>query len=541
MTCEDSCGTFDNRKKTEDNNEDRKTEDNNEDRRQKTITKTEDNEDNKRQRRFNMAQKVKNEDIILKVLAGKEAPVSASDIAREVKSSRQTVRSTLLRLQKKGKVGGEGAVWALTNTGEHVLNRGEADKEEEDKGEGESGPTTVSDAGLDEISKFVLYGQISDLKPNEIACALAIFKEGDMQSMQHFDSVMAQAHIPMLPRDKWRNMYLSYLRLGTPLELKDKLYPLPAVQFAAVIPGTEDNKEDKKTGDTRDYIVEGFDIHRPGEDLGEFTFKEALQAVAAKRGTTPTPTPPPNPQDGSSSLKDLAEAIRILNPDPAKPITYESLLGLVREIDELRGGRGSGGDKPAPGYYIDSDGNKNVLAPGEPVVIIHQPPAPAPAGKNYFFNPETQKVEEVEQGKPIVVTIKQGGAGDGQVPFPVFDNNNQPVFDKDGKPVVTNLEPMMRWIGFREGERRSNERHDALLGLYKTAKDNVGDFVSSLSIVAKEDREDKRTSKKVESPTLYRCGECHAEFSPPQGWSGQNIKCPNSACGREYTKEELEG
>jgi len=82
------------------------------------------------------------------------------------------------------------------------------------------------------------------------------------------------------------------------------------------------------------------------------------------------------------------------------------------------------------------------------------------------------------------------------------------------------------------------------MGLVKTVRENAADGISALKLAAEEIKGaagGKTGVKKEEAqPQTFACGECHTEFSAPPEWKGQSIKCPNPACGREYTKEELE-
>jgi len=456
---------------------------------------------------------------VLKVLSEKEGPTSATDIAQEIKSTRQTVTTLLHKLKGKGMVEGGGTEWVITDNGKTGADTGGAI------------PTTTADIGLDELSKFKHHGQLSSVEHDTITAAAELFQEGDMRSMEYFDSVMASMSVPPTQRTRWRALYLSFLRSSTPEETRDATYPLPP-PAVPVAPAVAQGVATIVGEEARDWIVEGIDIHRAGEGWGEFTWREALQSVAAKRGAAP------QPQDGSSSLKDLAEALKVLNPDPAKPLTGEGLLDLVSKIDEMRGG----GDAPPPSYYIDSEGNKIPLTPGEPVVIKQTPPPAAQPGKSYFLNPETQQLEEIEAGKPIVITLKQGGDGAGQLPFPVLGNDNKPVYDKDGNPVIANLEPLMKWLSFQADQRRANEKHSAGISLVTTIKENLADGVSALKAAAEEAKgTGTKTPAAEPKQQVFSCGDCQTQFSAPAGWAGQALKCPNADCGREYTKEELVG
>ena len=356
-----------------------------------------------------------------------------------------------------------------------------------------------------------------------------------MRSMSHFDTTMATMTVPPTQRTFWRGLYLSFLRSSTPEENRDQAYPLPGPPSPAepsAAPGVTLVGEAVKAGDPQDFTIDGFDIHRAGASLGEFTWREALQAVAAKRGTVS-----PQPAEATSSFLDLAKAMKELSPDPTQPLTADGIIDLVTKLDALRGG---GGDSPQS-FYVDSEGNKQQLAPGEPIVIKQAPPpAPPTPGKSYFLNPETHQMEEIEAGKPIIITVKEGGGNGGsQVPFPVFGQDGQPVYDRDGKPIVADLQPMMKWMGFQADQKRAGERHDSLIGLVKVVKDNVADGISALKVAADEIRHDGTSSTAAQGsePQVYECGDCHTQFKVPAGPFAA-IACPH--CKHEYSREEVQ-
>jgi len=113
-------------------------------------------------------------------------------------------------------------------------------------------------------------------------------------------------------------------------------------------------------GKTRNCIVDGSDVRRICDNPGEFAFREGLQAVTAKRGTAS------HPQEAGNSLFDFANAIKVLNPDPTKPLTTERFITLVKEPGELRD---DNNQQPTASSHIDAEGNKQQLAPGKPIVV----------------------------------------------------------------------------------------------------------------------------------------------------------------------------
>ncbi|MBA7705419.1 hypothetical protein ES703_114248 [subsurface metagenome] len=118
----------------------------------------------------------------------------------------------------------------------------------------------------------------------------------------------------------------------------------------------------------------------------------------------------------------------------------------------------------------------------------------------------------------------------------------QPVSLKgpDGNPTVMDLGDVINWRQFLSNERREDEKHDALIGLVKTARENVPDGIQAIIKAAGEVT--GAPGSKTAPPSTsqaFACADCKTEFAAPANWAGQSLKCPG--CGREYTKEELLG
>jgi hypothetical protein len=129
------------------------------------------------------------------------------------------------------------------------------------------------------------------------------------------------------------------------------------------------------------------------------------------------------------------------------------------------------------------------------------------------------------------------------MPFPVIGSDGKPVVDQNGQPVYANIEPMMKWLGFQGEQRRANERHGALMDLVQTVRENVPDGIQALRAAAEETRAKGKTEgtkqEAAAAPQAYECGQCKTQFTLPttEGWT--NLKCPNPACGKVWTREEV--
>jgi len=83
-----------------------------------------------------------------------------------------------------------------------------------------------------------------------------------------------------------------------------------------------------------------------------------------------------------------------------------------------------------------------------------------------------------------------------------------------------------------------SERNKHLGVLASTVKENLGDGIQALRAAATELKGGPAAAP-TETPQAYECGQCHAQFTMPQGVKAEQIGCPK--CGTVYTKEQLEG
>ena len=465
---------------------------------------------------------------VLKALHGKDGPTKTADLAKELKTSDDTVRALISKLKKKAFVDGDAKEgWYITDAGIKPL------------GAGETIPTTIKDVGKDELSMFKYYGQLAGAEPDDIAAAAELFQNSDMRSMAEVARVLAEVNVPMTSRTKWINLYRGYLRNTTLPEIRDELYPLPTPEERRVLVGEGTGVEEVTKGERLDYIVEGNEIHRVGDGLGEFTFRQALQVVAAKRGSVPKAE-----GDGglTGALSAFAEALK--NVGPSQPLTIQDVINIINTMKE---NQSNPGEASVPGY-VDEDGEWHELKPGQPVILKRSATPPSSGGGSVLVikqTPEGIVTEEHKPGEPIIINSSPPPAGNTpgmmpMMPFPVIGGDGKPVVDQDGRPVYANIQPMLEWLKFQGEQRRSDQRHEALIGLAQTVRENLGDGVQALKAAAQEfQKGGVSTAAKQGSPQTYECGTCHTQFALPQGAKADQVKCPG--CGAIYTKEQLEG
>ncbi|MBA7614700.1 hypothetical protein ES703_21969 [subsurface metagenome] len=284
------------------------------------------------------------------------------------------------------------------------------------------------------------------------------------------------------------------------------------------------------------------------EEEGELTYKDAILTSASIKGKS-------GQYDDAISLINVVKELSKNSQDkPAeKPKEYyvdpdsgiiihdpdngELTLSEARTVSQSFQKAKTDSSVQAPGIYVDGEGNVHELKPGQPIVVQKVTREP---GKTFVF--DGKDLIEQEAGKPLVIKVEaQGGGASPTLPFPAISRDGQPVYDKDGNPIYVDIEPQLKWLNFQGEQKRSDERHGALMGLVQTVRENVPDGIQAILAAVSEAKGASAGTKPPATPQNFKCGDCGTEFSPPAGWAGQPIKCPNPVCGREYSKEELLG
>jgi hypothetical protein len=462
---------------------------------------------------------------VLKALISKEVATKTDDLAKELRTTEANTRALCSKLKNKNLVDGDTKEgWYITDAGKEVMNKDE------------EVPTTLKDSGKDELSKFKYYGQVAGAEPDDIAAASELFRSTDMRDINEIQRCLAEAAVPMNCRTRWINLYRNYLRDTTPPADRDVLYPLPRAEevLTRAGPGTS-TKQDAGSEDGLDFIVEGTEVHRTEPGLGDFTFRQALQVVAAKRGSVPRGS---TESDLTGALTAFSNALK--NTNPNQPLTINDMITLVERI------KGNSGEKKnqATGY-IDEDGEWHETLPGHPIVIRKEIQANPQKTIVVRQTPQGVVTEEVQPGQPIIIQTAAPPSGNNpmaMMPFPVIGSDGKPVTDAEGRPVYANIEPMLKWMGFARDEQRKDERHQALMGLAQTVRENASDGIQALKEAAQEVRTQRQaggTKQEAGPPTkqVYECGECKTQFRLPDNPNWAQLECPG--CHLTWTREEV--
>ncbi|MBA7608174.1 hypothetical protein ES703_15349 [subsurface metagenome] len=107
------------------------------------------------------------------------------------------------------------------------------------------------------------------------------------------------------------------------------------------------------------------------------------------------------------------------------------------------------------------------------------------------------------------------------------------------------LGAVIDWRKFQSEERRADERHQTLMGLGQTIRENIPDGIQAILQTAAEAKggagaKSPSASQAAKQRQMYKCGnpECGFVFPMPAGeWL--EVACPQ--CGKVYTREEVVG
>ena len=330
--------------------------------------------------------------------------------------------------------------------------------------------------------QFEAIGRRIGITEDRIVLAADIVWSGDYDDVKWVWQALGQADIADDLRSVWVNSWRAKLHKGIPLELETELTGVSKVEAEAggsIAPS-------KPVG--REYIIVDDEPVRVGANLGDYSLQDAkdILAIRALRNRFGAPTQVGAGQQGATSQPGTTEKVSDILTALSPYLNKES----KSDIDTLK----------------EVIADKLALQRQE---ILSQIPQPGQATQPKSF------VEQITGFVAALGSLKEAG-------------------------------PMLRSIlGLPESSGnpsagRADERHTALVGMAQAVRENLSDGIAALKAAAGEIK--SGTGAKTPAPEqqqqVFACADCQTQFSPPAGWAGQPLKCPN--CGREYTKEELE-
>ena len=431
---------------------------------------------------------------LLEALNTKEAAVSTADLATDLKASKEGTLKQLTREKDKGNVEGNSQEgWLITGAGRKALEKGEIH------------PSMI-DEGVTPRQQFEAIGQRIGIKQDRIVLATDIVWSGDYNDVAWVWQALGQADIADDLRSVWVNSWRAKLHKGIPPELEVELTRVTKAEAEA----GKGAAQSKPGG--REYIIVDDEPVRVGENLGDYSLQDAkdILSIRALR----------------SRLSGVAQA-----GAGSQPGTAEKVSDILTALSP----------------YLNKEGKADFDMLRELITaqmdlqrqdILSKIPQPGqPAQPKPFIDQITGFVAALSSLKEAGPTIRSilgipESSGNPSTAFPVH------VAGPDGQPIVMDLGQVIDWKKFLGEEKRADERHSALIGLTQTVRENLPDGIQALRAAAAEVKGGIGTTLK-ESPQAYECGQCHAQFTMPQGVKTDQVGCPK--CGTVYTKEQLEG
>ncbi|MBA7692343.1 hypothetical protein ES703_100910 [subsurface metagenome] len=433
---------------------------------------------------------------LLEALNTKEAAVSTGDLASDLKASKEGTLKQLTREKEKGNVDGNSQEgWLITDAGRKALEGGDI-------------RPSMLDEGVTPRQQFEAIGRRIGIKEDRIVLATDIVWSGEYNDVKWAWEALGQANIADDLRSVWVNAWRAKLHKAIPPELETELTGVSKAVVEA-----EGGAAPSKPGG-RDYIIIEDEPVRVGENLGDYSLGDAKEIL------------------GFRALKSRFAGIS--QTGAAQP------PGAVEKVSDLI---------TALGPYInkgsDVDTLKEILADKlalQRQEILSQLPHPGqPSQPKSWIEQLTEAVAalgSLKDAGPMIRAIfgiPESPSGNPSTGTPVQ------LTGPDGQPMTMDLGQVIDWKKFQGEERRADERQTAITETLKVARENIPDGIQAILKTAEEAKRGTGAKSSTPEPQqqTFQCGDCQTQFSPPAGWVGQPLKCPNPECGREYTKEEL--
>jgi len=420
---------------------------------------------------------------LLEILATEAGPIRPAALSQKLGEKIHQFMSQLNRLVDDGKVD-------KTSEGEYVIVGPPLE-------EMPPGPLTQEGAGVTDYQQFRAIGLSIGIPEKLVDITTEhVWRGGNYKDLKWVWEALQQMAIRPDLRARWWHCWRSQLGEAIPAELKTTIDEV----------ATTGHKEGATAKDGRDYIIFGDEPVRVGEGLGDYTMQDAKELLTIRAlkdrlaglasARQPTGGVAQAAQGASGPTEKLSEVITALTPF----LKQDADTNLMKEIlsDKIQ--------------LLKAD------------ILSHIPQTNITQPKSFV-----EQLNEFAQLMPTLKSILGIKESSGN-PLPVQ------VKDKDGNPMVMDLNQYIGLKRFESEERRSDERHSALMGLTQTIRENLPIGIEAFSRAASEVK-----GKAPESAVQqYECGSCHTKFTlPREPGEDEKVICPK--CGQEWTGKEVLG
>ena len=343
---------------------------------------------------------------------------------------------------------------------------------------------TMIDEGVTPRQQFEAIGQRIGIKGDRIVLAADIVWSGDYTDIKWVWEALGQADIANDLRSVWVNAWRAKLHKAIPPELEVAL--TGATKSAA---GEGETSTTTAKVLPRDFIIVDDEPVRVGSGLGDYSLQDAKDIMAIRALKSRFAGVAQAGAGPASAPEKLSELLTALGPYLNKGADVTGLKEMLTDKLLIQ--------KQDILSHIPQQGT-----PSQPKTLIEQ-------------------LTELSTLGPVLKSI-----------LGVPESSGNP-----GSNSESPIDERLKWRKFLAEERRSDERHNALMGLAKTVRENVGDGVAALKAAASEAKGSRTEQPAAEESQTYECGQCHAQFKVPRG-DFEKVACPS--CHTEYTKEALE-
>ncbi len=373
---------------------------------------------------------------LLEALNTKGGPVSTADLATELKASKEGTLKQLKREKEKGNIDGNSEEgWLITDNGRKALETGVH-------------PSMI-DEGVTPRQRFESIGQRIGIKEDRIILAADIVWSGDHADIKWVWEALGQADIADDLRSVWVNAWRAKLHKAIPPELEPEL---TGVAKTAAREG--------ETGVTlakvpaRDYIIIDDEPVRVGPNLGDYSLQDAKDIL---------------------SIRALRSRFASAGQGGSPPAVTEKVSEILTALE------------PYINKSSDTDTLKEILADKlalQRQEILSHIPQPSQTGQPKSF------IEQVTDFAAALGRLKDAGPVLRSI-LGVPESSSNPgmpvqVTGPAGQPVVMDLGQVIDWRRFQNEEKRADERHQTLMGLAQTVRENIPDGVAALRAASEE-------------------------------------------------------
>ena len=432
---------------------------------------------------------------LLEALNTKGAAVSTADLAGELNASKEGTLKQLNREKDKKNVGGSSQEgWLITDKGREELEKGEIH------------PSMIEE-GVTPRQQFEAKGRLIGITEDRIHIATDIVWSGNFNDIIWVWEALGQADIADDLRSVWVNAWRAKLHKGIPPELETELTGVSKTVAA------EDGKDATPSKGGRDFIIIDDEPVRVGENLGDYSLQDAKDiltirtlkgrlAGAQAGGGHGAGSPP-------GATEKVSDLITALTPLLKKDSDVDALKELLAD----------------------------KLALQRQEILSHIPqPGPDTQPKTFLeqitgFVASLSSLKEAGPMIRAILGIPEPSSGNpGTTAIPVQ------LKGTDGEPIVMDLSKYIDLEKFRGEERRADGRHDTLVGLGQTIRENIPDGIQAILATVSELKGSTgaKTSETKQEPQV-KCS-CGVLINLPAGdWL--EIQCPK--CQQVWTREQV--